>query len=37
MTLLDRKPLDQIDKADIQQLIDDEVQESKTIEYESAC
>jgi predicted HTH transcriptional regulator len=35
MTLLDRKPLDQIDKADIQQLIDDEVQESKTIEYKS--
>jgi predicted HTH transcriptional regulator len=33
MTSLDRKRPDQIDKADIQQLIDDEVQESKTIEY----
>ena len=33
MTSLDRKRLDQIDKADLQQLIDDEVQESKTIDY----
>jgi predicted HTH transcriptional regulator len=31
--LLERKPLDQIDKGDLQQLIDDQVQESKTIDY----
>jgi hypothetical protein len=33
MTSLYRKPLDQINKADLQEIINDQVQESKTIDY----
>jgi predicted HTH transcriptional regulator len=33
MTSIDRKPLGQINKADLEELITDQVQESKTIDY----
>jgi predicted HTH transcriptional regulator len=33
MTLLDRKPVDQINRADLTQIIEDQVRERKTIDY----